>query len=72
MRLPQLTILNGASIFGRTIPPLFAPKYGVFVLMSIFSSCTGIIIMSMLAVKDLAGTAVFAVFVGFFMGACMR
>ncbi|KAF8148677.1 MFS general substrate transporter [Crassisporium funariophilum] len=66
-----LSILNAASIFGRTIPGSLSPKFGVFNLGAIFTIATGVVILCLVAVKDAAGTAIFAVFFGLFSGACI-
>ncbi|TFK75528.1 monocarboxylate permease [Pluteus cervinus] len=66
-----LSVLNAASIFGRTLPTLFAPKLGIFNVLAITTVGTGIVILSLAAVKDEAGTAIFAIFYGFFSGACI-
>ncbi|KAJ7595001.1 major facilitator superfamily domain-containing protein [Mycena floridula] len=64
----SIPILNGASIVGRMLPGFFAPKYGVWNLSTFFTFFSGVVILTMLAVKDVAGTAIFAVFVGIFTG----
>ncbi|KAF9460408.1 MFS general substrate transporter [Collybia nuda] len=65
----SLPILNAASVVGRTLPSLFAPRFGVFNLIIFFTVGAGITILCMTAVKDVAGTACFAVFFGFCSGA---
>jgi hypothetical protein len=62
--------MNAGSIFGRTIPSIFTSKLGVFNLLTFTTAGTGIVILCMLAVKDVAGVVVFAIFYGFFSGAC--
>lgn len=66
----QLTILNGASIFGRVIPPLLVPRIGIINMTIIWGAVCGILIFSTLAIHDVAGTTVFAILYGFFSGAC--
>ncbi|KIM38503.1 hypothetical protein M413DRAFT_30053 [Hebeloma cylindrosporum] len=66
-----LSVLNAASIFGRTIPGAIAHKVGVFNLGTAFAIGTGIISLSMIAVKDLAGTMIYAILLGLFSGACI-
>jgi len=65
----SLSLLNGASVFGRVIPGIFAPKFGVFNLIIFATAGTAVVIFCMEAVKDAAGVGVFAVFYGFFSGA---
>lgn len=65
---PQLSILNAASIFGRTVPSIFAPNLGVFNLLAFFTAGSGVVILCMAAIKDVAGVVVFAIFYGFFSG----
>ncbi|PFH48947.1 hypothetical protein AMATHDRAFT_195751 [Amanita thiersii Skay4041] len=64
-----LSILNAASIFGRTVPSLFAPKLGVFNLFLFFTLGSGIILLCMIALKDAVGVVLLSVFYGFFSGA---
>ncbi|TFK21490.1 monocarboxylate permease [Coprinopsis marcescibilis] len=66
-----LSILNAASVFGRMIPNALAPKLGLFNLLVFFTTGTGAVALCMAAVKDAVGTALFAVFFGFFSGACI-
>lgn len=62
--------MNGASIFGRTLPNILAQKIGLYNTFVPITVCTGAIIFVMYGVKDAAGTVVIAVFYGFFSGAC--
>jgi len=62
--------LNGASIFGRVIPPLLVPQIGIINMTILCSAACGILIFCTLAVRDVAGTIVFAILYGFFSGAC--
>jgi hypothetical protein len=62
--------LNGASIFGRIIPPLLVPRIGIINMTIICGSACGILIFCTLAVHDVPGTIVFALLYGFFSGAC--
>ncbi|KIM38501.1 hypothetical protein M413DRAFT_242415 [Hebeloma cylindrosporum] len=66
-----LSILNASSFFGRTIPAAIAHKFGVFNLGTVFTIGTGTIILSMIGVKDLAGTVTFSIIFGLFSGACI-
>ncbi|KAF8624652.1 hypothetical protein AX17_006983 [Amanita inopinata Kibby_2008] len=64
-----ITILNGASTFGRVAPNLIVHRCGVFNAIIL---CTGgcvIMIFSVLAVKSAAGIILFSILYGFFTGA---
>ena len=67
----QLSVLNAASFFGRIIPGAIAHKIGVFNLGTAFAFGTGVILLTMITVKDFAGTMVFAILLGLFSGACI-
>jgi len=65
----SLAILNGASVFGRTIPNFIADKYGPF---NLIISCTVIsagLVWVFLACTSKAGIICIAIFYGFFSGA---
>ncbi|CAL1697811.1 unnamed protein product [Somion occarium] len=64
-----LAILNGASVFGRTLPNMLAEKIGLFNTLVPITAGTGVLIIAMFGVKDAAGTVVLAVLYGFFSGA---
>ncbi|KAF5384257.1 hypothetical protein D9615_003436 [Tricholomella constricta] len=63
-----ISILNAASIFGRIVPTIFVPKYGVFNLIVFFTFVMGVLIYCLGAVKSSNGFVAFAVFFGFFSG----
>ncbi|TFK75525.1 MFS general substrate transporter [Pluteus cervinus] len=63
-----IPILNAASIPGRLLPGLIVSKYGVFNVMIFFTSVMGILLLSMITVKDVVGVVVFAILYGFFSG----
>ncbi|KAF9011755.1 major facilitator superfamily domain-containing protein [Cyathus striatus] len=63
-----ISIQNAASIFGRTLPGVFAHKVGVFKLMAVATFGTGVSALCMAAVKDATGLILFAVFYGLFSG----
>ncbi|KIY43864.1 MFS general substrate transporter [Fistulina hepatica ATCC 64428] len=63
-----ISILNGASIFGRIIPAAFSHKLGPFNLLVFFALCLGVLECCMFKMQDLAGTLVFAVVFGFLNG----
>lgn len=60
--------MNAASVVGRTVPTVLAPRVGVFNMISFFMFGMAAIIYSFGAVKDEQGIIVFAVFFGFFSG----
>jgi len=64
----QLTIQNGASILGRTIPNLLADEFGPINVILCTSFATGVMVFALLGIKSVAGVAVFAVLYGFFSG----
>ncbi|KAJ3511807.1 hypothetical protein NLJ89_g3884 [Agrocybe chaxingu] len=63
-----LPILNAASFFGRIIPPMFAPKLGVFNVWVFCAISSGIVVLFMVLVRDVAGTVLVAIFYGFTSG----
>jgi hypothetical protein len=67
--LPQLSILNAASIFGRVLPNFLADKVGPFNMIIPFSFSTAALIFGWLGVTTRAGLVVFALLYGFFSGA---
>lgn len=66
----QIAILNAASAFGRVVPNLFVYRFGVYnmIIPCIFTAA--ILVFCTFAVKDVVGTMIFAIFYGFFSGAC--
>ncbi|PPQ65140.1 hypothetical protein CVT24_003230 [Panaeolus cyanescens] len=64
-----LSILNAASLFGRILPTLLAPRLGVFNLGVFFTTSIGVAILCMLAIQDAVGTTLFSIFFGFTSGA---
>jgi MCP family monocarboxylic acid transporter-like MFS transporter 10 len=66
--LSQTSILNAASVFGRWIPGLLAPYVGVLNIGTFTALGTGIVIFTMIAVRDKTGTILFAIFFGLFSG----
>ncbi|KAF8523759.1 MFS general substrate transporter, partial [Hysterangium stoloniferum] len=63
-----LTIQNGASIFGRTIPNLFADRYGVLNAMIVVIFGTMVMVFTLFGIHDVGGVVVFAILYGFFSG----
>jgi predicted MFS family arabinose efflux permease len=65
----SLSILNAASVFGRTIPNFLADTYGPFNMLVMSSVGAGIVIFAMFGATNVAGVVCFAIFYGFFSGA---
>ncbi|KAM6501218.1 monocarboxylate permease [Amanita muscaria] len=66
-----LSILNAANWFGRIVPTIFAPKFGVFNLLNVFTVAASISLLCMAAIRNLTGVVLIAIFFGFFSGATM-
>ncbi|KAF8229643.1 MFS general substrate transporter [Tricholoma matsutake] len=66
-----LTIQNGASIFGRTLPNWLAVRFGVLNVIIVMTLGSGVMIFALFGVTTVAGVAVFAVLYGFFSGAVL-
>jgi hypothetical protein len=64
----QLTIQNGASIFGRTIPNLLADKFGMINTFIVIVFCTGLSVFGLLWIDSVKGVTIFAIIYGFFSG----
>lgn len=64
-----LSILNGASVFGRIIPNIIADRLGALnvLLPCIFCSC--VLAFAWIGIHNLAGIIVFAILYGFSSGA---
>ncbi|KAF8882756.1 MFS general substrate transporter [Gymnopilus junonius] len=63
-----LSILNAASFFGRTVTGYYGRKLGVFNLGASFTTAAGIVVICLLAVKDITGVVLFSIFFGLFSG----
>jgi hypothetical protein len=63
-----LPILNGASVFGRTLPNLAADKFGVFNMLAASSAAAGIIMFCWLPTKSEGALIAFSILYGFFSG----
>ncbi|KAG5635891.1 hypothetical protein H0H81_009752 [Sphagnurus paluster] len=63
-----LSILNAASLCGRIVPGIFAPRFGVFNLLIFFTLAMAILIFCLGAVNDTGGFVAFAIAFGFFSG----
>ncbi|GAA6016414.1 hypothetical protein JCM10207_003853 [Rhodosporidiobolus poonsookiae] len=65
----SLSILNAASLFGRTIPNYFADRFGPLTILVPFTTVSGILLFCWIpAIKTDAGTVVWSIFYGFFQG----
>lgn len=65
----MLSVLNGASVFGRIIPGLLADKFGAPLgLLTINCAIAGILAFVAIEVHDLGGLVVFAILYGFVAG----
>lgn len=63
-----LTILNGASTFGRTLLNSLGDVYGALNMLCATSLVTGALIFAMFGAAGTAGAVVFAIVYGFFSG----
>lgn len=63
-----VSILNGASLFGRIIPGMVADKYGRFNLCIAMTIFSGIIALCWTAVTSVAGIVMFSLAYGFTSG----
>ncbi|KAF8810257.1 MFS general substrate transporter [Phlegmacium glaucopus] len=63
-----IAILNGSSVIGRVIPNLFVYRFGPFNVIIPCVLIASALVFCTLAVKDVAGTMVFAILYGFFSG----
>ncbi|EXJ77103.1 hypothetical protein A1O3_10261 [Capronia epimyces CBS 606.96] len=67
-----VSILNAASIFGRTLPGILGDKVGRFNVMTVFCTLTTIFILALwIPAKSNAGQIVFAPLFGFSSGAAI-
>ncbi|GAA5934505.1 uncharacterized protein JCM15063_004595 [Sporobolomyces koalae] len=65
----SLSILNAASLFGRTIPNYFADSYGALTVLAPSCALSGFLIFAWIGLlKTKAGTIVFCLVFGFFQG----
>ncbi|KNZ79277.1 Riboflavin transporter MCH5 [Termitomyces sp. J132] len=67
--LNSLLILNGASSVGRILPGLLVLRIGIFNVMIPCALVSGLLAFCTAALRDVAGTVVFAILYGFFSGA---
>jgi len=66
----KIPILNGASAIGRVIPNMLVYRFGAFNVIIPCVYITSILIFCSLAIRNATGTMAFAIFYGFFSGAC--
>ncbi|KAL4800848.1 major facilitator superfamily domain-containing protein [Aspergillus venezuelensis] len=66
-----VSIVNGASMFGRVLPGMVADKYGRFNFSIIFTLVSGIIALCWTKATSVAGLVVFSVAYGFTSGAIL-
>lgn len=66
-----LSVMNGASVFGRIFPGLLADKLGPLEVLTGCGLIAAIIAYSWMAVDSLGGLVVFCIFYGFFSGAAV-
>ncbi|KAF4585078.1 hypothetical protein EYR40_001914 [Pleurotus pulmonarius] len=64
----SITIMNAASVFGRTVPNFLADKYGPFNVMIPSTIISGGLIYAMFGASTTGGIIAFAIFYGFFSG----
>ncbi|KAF8512199.1 MFS general substrate transporter [Gautieria morchelliformis] len=64
----SITIMNAASLLGRTIPNFIADLYGPFNVIIPMSFVSGALIFAMFGAGSQGGTIVFALLYGFFSG----
>ncbi|OJI98872.1 hypothetical protein ASPVEDRAFT_50468 [Aspergillus versicolor CBS 583.65] len=67
----SVSILNGASMFGRILPGMVADKYGRFNFCMLFTFLSGLIALCWTKVTSVAGLVVFAAAYGFTSGAIL-
>jgi MFS family permease len=63
-----LSILNATSVFGRIVPNILADKVGPLNVIVPCAIITGILILCLIAVKNVGGILVFVLLFGFFSG----
>jgi MFS family permease len=63
-----LSVLNAASVFGRIIPNFIADKIGPMNVIVPCAIISGVLIFCLIAVHNLGGIVVIALFFGFFSG----
>jgi len=64
----SLSVMNAASIFGRTLPNVLADMWGPLNVVVPFTFIAGGLVWAMYGATDIAGVIVFGIFYGFFSG----
>ncbi|KAJ6533336.1 major facilitator superfamily domain-containing protein [Mycena vulgaris] len=64
----SLVILNGASLVGRLTPGFFAHRLGVLNIITVGGGIGAVLILSMIAIKNVASVVVIAALYGFTAG----
>jgi MFS family permease len=64
-----LSILNGASVFGRILPGILADKFGAMNTLCVVTVLAGAFAYAWIAIDNLAGLIVFGIIYGFLSGA---
>lgn len=64
-----LSILNGASVFGRILPGIIADKFGAINVLNVVMVLAGAFAYAWIAIDNLSGLIVFAIIYGFLSGA---
>ncbi|KAI5196800.1 MFS monocarboxylate transporter [Aureobasidium subglaciale] len=66
-----VSIVNGASFFGRVLPGILADRYGCFNLLSSAALASGVVAFCWTGATNVAGVTVWALAYGFASGAIM-
>jgi len=69
MAFYMVAIINGASLFGRVIPGIWADRYGAFNVMILSAGTSGIVCMCMTKATSIIGIALWSAVYGFTSGA---
>jgi MFS family permease len=69
MAFYMVAIMNGASLFGRVIPGIWADRYGAFNVMILSAGTSGIVCMCMTKATSITGIALWSAVYGFTSGA---
>ncbi|GLB09922.1 hypothetical protein AtubIFM57258_005854 [Aspergillus tubingensis] len=64
-----VSVLNAASVPGRIIPGLLAPRFGPLTILLASAIISGVLSLCWIAITDSGGLIAFAVLYGFFSGA---
>uniref|UniRef100_A0A8H8CJL2 Major facilitator superfamily (MFS) profile domain-containing protein n=1 Tax=Psilocybe cubensis TaxID=181762 RepID=A0A8H8CJL2_PSICU len=64
----SLSILNGASVLGRILPGVLAPRLGAYNLLSFCGIVAGVVVIFMVFANDVTSVTLVAIFYGLFSG----